>query len=72
MGCKAFSGHSFITEHGPDFLAGVLCIPFIYDVAERCKIAVIPVAVYAVINRYETDILLREHDFTDMDKTTKS
>ena len=57
------SGVSLNFHHSSDFLAGVLRIPLIDDIAERGKLIVALGAVHTIIHGDKVNIVLREHDF---------
>ena len=66
------ASHALGAFDSPDFLAGVSCEPLVHDVQKRGKIRFLLVfTVDSVINGDKADTLLREENFTDMDKTTK-
>jgi len=57
IGTQRFAGLALCLEHRTNLLTGVLGVPFVDDVEERSKIAVLLIgAVHAVVDGNESDI----------------
>jgi len=64
VGAEVFARFAFGLHHGTDFLAGVFCVPFIYDIQKWGEVAVLLiVAVNSVIDSDETNTFLNKQDF---------
>ena len=72
LACKVLAGLAFGLESGTDFTAGVSGVVFVHDIQKWCKIIICRIGtVNSVIYCNKTDIFLREHHFTIIDKSTK-
>lgn len=65
------AGHSFGLFYSSDFFACVLCIPFVDDIAERCELVIPLGTVHPVIYGDKVNVMVREDDLTNIDKSTK-
>ena len=57
---ERLSGLSFCLEYGTDFLACILCIPFVYDVLERSKFVLTVITVNTIIDCDKSNIMFWE------------
>ncbi len=64
-GTQVFPWIAFCFEHGADFLTCILCVPFVDDVTEGSKVAVVfKLIIHAVVDCYKVYVGFVEVNFT--------
>lgn len=63
IACQILPGIFLNFYHGPDFLASVLRVPFVDDIAEGGKLIVALSTVSTIVHSDKMNIVLWEHDF---------
>ncbi len=62
VGTQRFTGFALCLEHCTNFLAGVLGVPFVYDIKKRGKITILLIGtIYIIVDGYKANIRTWEY-----------